>query len=511
MYYKVFIPSAGLGSRLGNISKNLNKALASIANKPAISYIIDKIPKEIEIVVAVGYKKDTLKQFFSVAYPDRIITIVDISPYEGDGSGLGHTLLECKKHLQCPFIFCSNDTIITEDIPEPNENWIGFSRQNTNANYRTLKIKDDLVSHLLEKGNPGIDLYPYIGLAGIHNYDSFWKDMEYGKKFGSIVEGESYAIKKLLFNDKVQAKEFTWFDIGNVDGLNKASLYFSSDINVLPKSDEAIWFVDNKVIKYSNDTNFITNRVLRTKYLNGFIPSITKYSNNMYSYDRISGKPLSSIYNLSTFDRLLQVLFNDFWKLTNHEVNCQQFYFEKTEDRVRQYLNVNKRDCDEIINGQHTPSINTVLSKVNWNSLLNGVESTYHGDLHLENILLADDGNFVFLDWRQDFQGNLQLGDIYYDFAKLNHGLIVNHQIVNSNNFSIDIHDDNINFDICVPYRLIEYQKSLKDEIIKRGFDWDKVELLTSLIFLNIAPLHHTPYNHLLFYLGKYMLWRLIN
>ena len=35
------------------------------------------------------------------------------------------------------------------------------------------------------------------------------------------------------------------------------------------------------------------------------------------------------------------------------------------------------------------------------------------------------DKSFMFLDWRQDFAGYLSIGDVYYDLAKLMHGLIV--------------------------------------------------------------------------------------
>ena len=54
--YKVLIASAGLGTRLGDLGKNINKALVSVANKPVISHVIEKFPKNIEIVVAVGHK-----------------------------------------------------------------------------------------------------------------------------------------------------------------------------------------------------------------------------------------------------------------------------------------------------------------------------------------------------------------------------------------------------------------------------------------------------------------------
>ena len=38
--YKVVIPSAGIGSRLGSITKNFNKALVTIGEKPSICHII---------------------------------------------------------------------------------------------------------------------------------------------------------------------------------------------------------------------------------------------------------------------------------------------------------------------------------------------------------------------------------------------------------------------------------------------------------------------------------------
>ena len=51
----VLVLSAGLGSRLGNLTKNVNKAMLPINNKAIISYIIDKFPKEYEFIVALGY------------------------------------------------------------------------------------------------------------------------------------------------------------------------------------------------------------------------------------------------------------------------------------------------------------------------------------------------------------------------------------------------------------------------------------------------------------------------
>ena len=43
------------------------------------------------------------------------------------------------------------------------------------------------------------------------------------------------------------------------------------------------------------------------------------------------------------------------------------------------------------------------------------------------------------------------------------------------------------------------YYKWLKSE----GFDVGKVKIITPLIFLNIASLHHYPYSHLLYFFGE--------
>jgi hypothetical protein len=40
----------------------------------------------------------------------------------------------------------------------------------------------------------------------------------------------------------------------------------------------------------------------------------------------------------------------------------------------------------------------------------------------------------------------------------------------------------------------------------KEGYDVKKVNIITALIFINIAPLHHHPYSIFLFFLGKLLL-----
>src|SRR5690242_16617755 len=139
MIFKLLIPTAGTGSRLGNLTKNLNKSLVSVGYKPVISHILDKVDAKVPVVVALGYQGGLVREYLSLAYPDRDIQFVDVTPYEGPGSGLGTSILFCEPFLQCPFIFCSCDTIILESsLPPPDMNWMGYAKVENLNQYRTV-------------------------------------------------------------------------------------------------------------------------------------------------------------------------------------------------------------------------------------------------------------------------------------------------------------------------------------------------------------------------------------
>ena len=100
---------------------------------------------------------------------------------------------------------------------------------------------------------------------------------------------------------------------------------------------------------------------------------------------------------------------------------------------------------------------------------------------------------------------------MYYDLAKLNHNLTINHDIVNADHFTIEKSDDIIGVDIHRRENLVECQNVLHKFIVQKGFDLKKVKVLSAIIWLNMSPLHHHPFDKFLFYFGKYKLWQAIN
>jgi hypothetical protein len=176
--------------------------------------------------------------------------------------------------------------------------------------------------------------------------------------------------------------------------------------------------------------------------------------------------------------------------------------------RITDFLKKSKFDESNFsINGQHIPMILPLLESVDFNWICNGLQTQFHGDFILDNIIETPAG-FKLIDWRQDFAGNVYSGDMYYDLAKFNHSLIINHEIVNNNYFDIEISGSNIYCDIHRKHELVESSKVLQSFMLSRGLDVRKIEVLTSLIWLNMAPLHHHPFDLFLFNFGKLSLWR---
>ena len=517
MTYRVCIPTAGTGSRLGDLTKFVNKSLVGIANRPTIAHLIEQFPGDVEFVIALGHKGHLVREFLELAFPHRVFHFAKVDPFEGPGSGLGLSLSACREFLQQPFVFLSCDTLVEEEIPPPSSNWMAYSEGHELAPYRTVEVSDGSVRSICEKGEGTAGSHKaYIGLAGIADFKLFWESMDFDRSTATAV-GEVHGMRALL-SRKISARPFTWHDTGNLEALTRTREAYREENapNILEKANEAIWFVGDRVIKFSDDEKFIANRVARVDGLKGFVPLVTGSRPHMYGYARVEGEVLSKVITLPMFDRLL-THSKTFWK--SHSLSadetarfravCSKFYREKTLERVQLfYKSFGRTDGVETINGIEMPTLHALLESVNWNWLTTGLAGRFHGDFHFENILWnAEDGSFTFLDWRQDFGGDLSVGDVYYDLAKLLHGLIICHELIAKDLFEIDWKPQEINYGFLRKQIHVECERRFGEWLVEEGFDRKKVIVLTALVYLNIAALHHHPYSLLLYALGKTMLF----
>ncbi|MCK4752968.1 MAG: NTP transferase domain-containing protein, partial [Planctomycetes bacterium] len=431
--YKVCILAAGVGSRMGSLSQHVNKAILPVRFKGIVSYIVEKFPEDMEIVIAVGHKKETIIDYLAVAHPERKFTFVEVDNYFGPGTGPGYSLLQCKEALQCPFIFFAADTIVLEEVPPPDKNWFGIAAVKDPEKYCTVKIKDNLVYEIDDKVKTN-NKFAFIGLAGVYDYELFFSVLEKNK---NLISGEIQVSNgfKCLIEKKLVPIGFTWFDTGSLKNYIETNKNFSGNEMKFDfsKGDEFLYFVDNKVIKYFANADIAKKRCERAELLKGLCPKIKAHRNNFYSYDKIDGQTLYSVLNNKLLNDFLSSAKTNLWKeteLTEEQQGefyeaCRKFYYIKTTERLKMFFEkTGSTDHENVINGIPVPSTKELFSKIDWEYLYEGIPTTIHGDLQFDNVLVSRDQisqleKFTLLDWRQDFGGLIYVGDLYYDLAKM--------------------------------------------------------------------------------------------
>lgn len=521
--HKVCILTAGVGSRMGAHAQHINKALMPLSGKAVLSHIVEKFPADAEIVLAVGHKKETVIDYLTIAYPERKFTFVEVDNYIGPGTGPGYSLLACKYHLQAPFIFVSCDTIVLEDIPAPDHNWFGISPVKETERYCTVKIKNNLICQLDDK-TKNDNKFAFIGLAGVKDYEVFFSALESNKE---LIGGEvqvSNGFKKLI-EHQMAPVGFTWFDTGTETAYAETYKNFSGSAFNFSKGrgDEFIYFVNNRVVKFFADPAIVANRYLRAKEcLAGLCPPIENQRAHFYSYKKVDGQVLYNVLNAQIAKDFFRWAKMNLWKKQELAVPeqaeftdaCRRFYYTKTIGRLHDfYEKTYVEDEWHFINGIATPPLKDLLARVDWEYISAGTPANFHGDLQFDNVLVKLDeathlNKFTLLDWRHDFGGLTHAGDMYYDLAKLYGGMIISYQLIKDNMFSFDMSGSSVYYSFFVKNNLLEAREEFESFIAQNGYDMKKVRLITSLIFLNMAPLHHDPFNLMLYFLGKSMLYK---
>ena len=515
---KVLITCSGLGSRLGDLTNFTNKSLVRVGRSPVLTKIIESYPKDTQFVITVGHYADHMRQYVQIAHPDLQIEIVDVDKFEGDGSSLAYSMLQAKDQLQCPFIFHACDTITSQHDDNVSQNciWVSNNRKGSSS-YRTALSHGKQLKIIQEKGSSEVDPI-YIGKCLIKDYKAFWSVLEriYDTCSGDKSLSDCHAINEMLLQGHafVVKEEIDWVDIGNLDSLHAARLKFKEDTNVLDKADESIFFVDDKVIKFFHNTEVVESRVKRVEHLNKTTPQIVDSTKNFFSYKKFDGEVLSRSdkFNEDLMSNLLDWANDKLWSKKTSTCLRQMskdFYIKKTEDRIKKYHTDRMiSECDVTINGTKVPKTSVLLEEAS-GLLLDHLHSSYfHGDFILENVLMGNDNNFTLIDWRQDFAKSIQFGDAYYDLSKMNHNLIVNHDLINEGHYRIQINEDNVNVDVLCSKKFLDARKSIEKFCKDHEFNIKKIDALTSIIWMNMAPLHDKHFGDFLFYFGKYNLMR---
>ena len=510
---QVFIPAAGKGTRVQSGGIQLAKPIRSIGNKPLITRIMDLYPKNTRFLVALGYQGDWVQQVaeISAQLNQQEIDFVRTDSWNTNNQGLTHTLLDAQPKLETKFIFHAVDSIVNSDsvklIELCEKSSILAAKPQFDGIYRTIKNSKWEKIQFNENETESA----YVGVSKIYTDSKFWDALHKQSKTnceGGETVGIDPANCKII---NLEAKN--WLDCGSIEGIQEAGRKYQNHDVILERNDEAIWTIQNRMIKFHTSEKFIENRVARANSLYPYVPRVKHDSANIYSYERVNGKTLSKAPE-NIFEDFLEFCYK-FWtsnleksEIPDSKLKYKDFYQTKTNTRVQEFFKQYPKYNVTEINHQNVTSINVLLSKIDWDNLAEITLGRVHGDLHPDNVIYSEQVmNFFLLDWRQDIAGETSsVGDIYYDLAKINHGLLVDHEKISLNEFMVNIYDN----DAIFKMEMTEKKKKWKDEfnqfVQKNKLDAKKIDTLTALIYLNIAALHHDPYSQFLFLLGHDML-----
>ena len=169
------------------------------------------------------------------------------------------------------------------------------------------------------------------------------------------------------------------------------------------------------------------------------------------------------------------------------------------------------RDSVSLINGENIPTVKSIFSKIIWKDFLDSNPTFIHGDFHFENLIINKKKIYA-IDPRENFLNFKNEGDLYYDLSKFLHGILIDHSLILNNKFSISMlkrkNKDIVSFSLKKPKNLEYKIKDFYNFCQNRKYDLNRIDKLCGMIYLNIACLHHHPYSDLLFYFGKFLLYK---
>jgi hypothetical protein len=467
-------------------------------------------PKDTKFIIGLGYKAELVKQVakFIALENGQEVEFFRTNSWERNNTGLSQTVLDARNLLTENFVFHAVDSLIPsqtcEELLQCSQNTIVLCEPNTPGTYRLL----DGNNWFRREVSAGEGLRVYTGVALITDTSTFWSRLtKLGEKQPEA--GEVLGIENTEVG-LIHLKKGEWLDCGTLEGLSLARRSFKGPDIVLERNNEAIWHINSTMYKFHEDANFIDDRVQRAKALQPYVPPVKRFSENIYMYERATGTTLSKSEPATFQDFLsycLEFWFKDLVDLSFESDNFLEFYREKTAKRIQQYLEIDSDYSPESINGKAVLPIAELFEKIPWDVLSNITPVRAHGDLHPDNVIYdTKTSRFTLLDWRQAIGSSKGIiGDLYYELGKIRHGLLVDHEVVAENQFDIKKNGTAYEHSILLTEKKKAWDLEFLEFLSINNFDIGRTNLMTGLIYLNIAALHHEKYNIYLFTLGHGM------
>jgi len=187
---EALILAGGLGTRLQNVVNDVPKSMASILGKPFLEYQFNYLKKYgvTKIIMAVGYKKEAIQDYFGDNYCG-----IDIEySIEQEQLGTGGAIVNAINHIvEEEFFVLNGDTLFDIDLNEMKK--LYHDKQ------------CDIVIALREVDD--VSRYGAVSIDECNKIDGFF---EKNKKSGDgLINGGIYLIKRRWFVERASKGKFS--------------------------------------------------------------------------------------------------------------------------------------------------------------------------------------------------------------------------------------------------------------------------------------------------------------
>lgn len=496
------ILAAGRGSRLGRIGDELPKCLLPIDHEAVISRQLELAPVDARVIVVTGYRSSQVREYLNLAHPNHQITIVE---EENWGRGPGASLLEARDTVgDDDMIFVACDTLWEPyyDLWDDENSWVATASIPAGtpaARWCRIVTDGDFVTRIDDKTpdvTPGSRCW--IALAKIVRSDleTFWSGLIDADTVAGEIQLSAGLRAVLSSGEPIVVYDVQWRDVGDEQSFRAAVAGVGGYDSLKPDQVTYVLPRQQRVVKFHVDRNKIKWRAERAKRLGDVVPRVDESLNGtMIGYDLVEGATIYDVNSLTYVAPLLDWWRDNFWVTRqDHDelppftyTTSMKFYRDKTFSRVMSL----------------DPALRSIaldaITRVNWEDLVERVvPGTFHGDFTYANVITWDDDGddrFTSIDWREDYAGITEWGDLRYDLAKLISGTVFHWQRASYGDFR-RWRDGRVNAQL------------IEDWIDANLPEINVVDVrrIAALCLINSAALHAAPMDEILIARGCYWL-----
>lgn len=497
--------AAGRGSRLGRIGDDLPKCLLPIDGQAVLSRQLELAPIDARIIIVTGYRSAQVREYLNLAHASgRDVTVIT---EENWGRGPGASLLEARDVVgDDDMIFVACDTLWEPyyDLWDDTNSWVATApipAGTPAARWCRVVTDGDFVTRIDDKTPdvaPGSRCWTALAKVARDDLPTFWAGLVEADTVAGEIQLSAGLQAVLDAGQPIVVYDVNWLDVGDEQAFRNAVATLGGYDPLKPDQVTYVLPRRGRVVKFHVNRDKIRWRAERAKRLGDVVPKVDEsFNGTMIGYDYVVGTSLYEANPTLEVDLLLNWWRDKFWSTREqfdapppgHYTTSMKFYRDKTFQRVM--------SLDPALRSTALDAI----TRVNWDALIDGVvPGDFHGDFTYANVLLTDplltgDRRFITIDWREDYAGVTEWGDLRYDLAKLLSGTRFHWRRATYGDFRR--WDDGPANEILIENWITANLPEI---------NLNDVRLLAALCLINSAALHAAPMDEILVARGTYWL-----